>query len=195
MNRQDTPPSEEFAMEESPSKLSDFPEEARESVTGLAWLGFLEETVFAFGHEFVIRTLRSGEELQVGLLTKEFSDTLGREQAIATATVALALKSVDGDPDFCPMASRSHDFARQRFRYVQDNWFLPVIYRVFDTYLEMLERQSDALQRVEDLSAGSLNMFTPSPDSLIERVESEEPEGPSPEEMTDIADLASFNED
>ena len=45
MNRYDTPPSEEFVMDDSPMSITDFPQESRESVTGLLWLGFLEETV------------------------------------------------------------------------------------------------------------------------------------------------------
>jgi hypothetical protein len=197
VNRYDTPPSEEFVMDDSPMSITDFPQESRESVTGLLWLGFLEETVDVFGHEFVVRTLRVGEDLQVGLLTKEYADSLGQEQAIATATVALALKSVDGDPDFCPQVSKSADHAKQRFQYVQNNWYMPVIFKVFDAYLGLLDRQNDALQRVEDLSQRSLNTFMPSPDSLIEKGDLEEQpvNQPSSEEMADIADLASFNED
>lgn len=193
----DTPPSQmESFEEEKPSSVADFPEEARESVNGLMWLGFLEDSVLVFGHEFVIRTLRVGEDLQVGLLTKEYADSMGIEQAIATATVALALKSIDGDPDFCPIASKNHsDYARQRFKYVQENWYMPVIVRVFDAYLELLAKQQDALERVEDLSTGSLNTFTPSPDSLTERAGLEEPQPLDPQSMEEIAALADSNED
>lgn len=191
MNK-DTPPSQ-LEEEERPSSIDEFPEESRESVNGLIWLGFLEESVIAFGHEFVIRTLRVGEELQVSLLTKEFSDSMGVEQALATATVALSLKSVDGDSEFCPVASRS-DYARQRFRYIQDNWYMPVITRLFESYLSLLSKQQEALERVEDLSTGSLNMFTPSPDSLTEREGSEE-QPLDPQTMEEIAALADSNED
>lgn len=198
MNRNDTPPSEvEELEEELPSSVNDFPEEARESVNGLMWLGFLEESVLVYGHEFVIRTLRVGEDLQVSLLTKEFADSMGIEQAVATATVALALKSIDGDPDFCPSASKNYaDYARQRFRYIQENWYLPVIIRVFDAYLDLLAKQQDALERVEDLSTGSLNTFTPSPDSLTERANLEDqPEPIDSQTMEEIAALADSNED
>ncbi len=196
MNSNDTPPSQIEEIE-PPSSVNDFPDEARESVNGLMWLGFLEDSVLVFGHEFVIRTLRVGEDLQVGLLTKEYADSMGIEQAIATATVALALKSIDGDPDFCPVASRNHaDYARQRFKYVQDNWYMPVIVRVFDAYLGLLAKQQDALERVEDLSTGSLNTFTPSPDSLTERANlGEQPQPLDPQSMEEIADLAGSNED
>ena len=183
--------------EEAPSSVNDFPEEARESVNGLMWLGFLEDSVLIFGHEFVIRTLRVGEDLQVGLLTKEYSDSMGLEQAVATATVALALKSVDGDSNFCPPASKNYaDHARQRFKYVQENWYMPVIIRVFDAYLDLLGKQQEALERVEDLSTGSLNMFSPSPDSLTERENLEEqPETVDPQTMEEIAALADSNDD
>jgi hypothetical protein len=196
VNSNDTPPSQIEEIE-PPSSVNDFPDEARESVNGLMWLGFLEDSVLVFGHEFVIRTLRVGEDLQVGLLTKEYADSMGIEQAIATATVALALKSIDGDPDFCPVASRNHaDYARQRFKYVQDNWYMPVIVRVFDAYLGLLAKQQDALERVEDLSTGSLNTFTPSPDSLTERANlGEQPQPLDPQSMEEIADLAGSNED
>ena len=192
MNRLDTPPSQ-IEEEQQPSTLSEFPEDARETISGLVWLGFIEKTTSFMGHDFTLRTLRAGEDLQVGLLTKQYADTYGREQAVAVATVALALKEVDGDPDWCPNATNSSSSFQQRFRAVQD-WYLPTVFRLFDTYMELLQEQQLALERVEDLSTGSLSTFTPSSDSLNER-DDLEVEPISPDEMAAIADSLDSNED
>lgn len=192
MNRQDTPPSEETS-EEQPSTFADFPEEARESVTGLAWLGFLEDTVYIWGHEFRIRTLRVGEELQVGLLTKKYADSIGEENAVATATVAMALKSIDGDTNFCPQAMKESAFAEQRYQWLQANCYMPTVIRIFEAYLGLIQEQRDILARVEDLSSGSRDLSMTSPDSFIEK-EDYIPEVPL-ETMQGIADLADSNDD
>jgi hypothetical protein len=191
VNRLDTPPSEE-APEELPERISEFPEEIRDDVIGLAWLGFLQDTVHIWGHTFEIRTLRVGEELKIGTLTKKYADTIGEENAIAAATVALALKSVDGDPDFVKTASKFDDEAEVRFRYVLDHWFTPVIQRVFDAYIPLITRQRAALAEMEDLYEGSLGMFIPSPDSSTEKEDFESvPEA----EMQSIVDSIDSSED
>jgi hypothetical protein len=71
---------------------------------------------------------------------------------------------------------------------------MPVVVRLFNTYLELLAKQDDALRRVEDLSQGSLNTSILSPDSLPKREESEEPTV-AEEQMAELADLADSSED
>jgi hypothetical protein len=161
-------------LEENEVARDEFPDEVNEDVDGLIWLGYLEDVVDYCGHEFVIRTLRSEEQLLASLVTKEYTDTLGQAKAWVAAHVGLALVSIDGDEDFCPKASFSKkDFARARFQYVTGKWFEPTINRLYNAYSDLLERQAAVLEEMENLSQESRISFTASPDSLIPKADSQ----------------------
>lgn len=175
-------------MEESLVEPSDdfggFPEQVREDVDGLIWLGYLEDSFDFCGHDFVIRTLRGDEELNAGLVCKEYTDQIGQDRAYVWATISLALVSVDGDENFCPPTTRDKkDYARARFNYCTSKWFWELGLAIFRHYSNLQVRQADAMKAVEDLSSGSRGISSPSPDSLIDRATS--PPGP----IEDIRDL------
>lgn len=168
-----------------PQSLDDFPPDARESVEGLLWLGYLEDEFDFCGHNFVIRTLRGDEELLAALVTKEFSETLGQERSWAWATVALALVAVDGDEDFCPKTVRDkRAYARARFQFCTSKWFWSVGKYLYERYVDLQRRQSEAITRVEDLSRGNLHTYSPSVGSSTNREDSEKPL----EEITEYLD-------
>jgi len=161
-------------LEENEVTRDEFPDEVNEDVDGLIWLGYLEDVIDYCGHEFVIRTLRSEEQLLASLVTKEYTDTLGQAKAWVAAHVGLALVSIDGDEDFCPKASfNKKDFARARFQYVTGKWFEPTINRIYNAYSDLLERQAIVLEEMENLSQESRISFTASPDSLIPKADSQ----------------------
>lgn len=152
-----------------------FPEAVRQDIDGLIWLGYLEETFSWCGHDFVVRTLRGDEELLAGLVMKDFTETVGQGKAHVWATIALALVAVDGAEDFCPPASpNKKDYARARFQWVTTNWFWPLALFVYNKYTDLLRRQQEALDALEDFCAGSPLTDLPSLGSLTDRASSEE---------------------
>lgn len=167
-----------------PDGIDSFPDEIRRDVEGLAFLGHLETSCEYCGHEFTLRTLKAEEELAAVKLAKEWQDTLGQAKAYGLAHVALSLTSVDHDPDFClPTGPSKEAWAEGRFKWVSSNWYWHVIDRLFRHYLELVNRQTIAIQRVEGLSTGNLQASTPSVDSLSEQGDS------MPEPETEIMDL------
>ncbi len=164
-----------FEEEKEATKIEDFPDAIREDVEGLLWLGYLQDTFSFCGHDFVIRTLRGDEELLAALISKEFIESVGQARAWAWAQIALALVSVDGDADFCPPAGpNKREYARARFQYCTSKWFWPVAAHIYSQYTQLLERQTEAIGRVEDLFTGSLPMSTPFVGSSTDRADSEE---------------------
>src|SRR4051812_11796329 len=98
--------------------LGGFPEDVYDDVVGLMWLGYLEDSFSYGGHEFIIRTLRGDEDLLIGLVTKDYAETITQAKATVWATIALALVAVDGDEDFCPPLGRDKKaYAHGRFKY------------------------------------------------------------------------------
>ena len=154
-----------------------FPDEIVDDVDGLIWLGYLEDTVEFCGHEFVIRTLRLEEEMLAALISKDYIDTLGQAKAWIAAQVALALVSIDGDDAFCPPAGPDRKaYARARFKYVSTNWYEPTVNYIYSKYAEMIERQSRALEEMENLSKEGRITFMASPGSLTDKADSVAPE-------------------
>jgi hypothetical protein len=153
----------------------EFSPEISDAVHGLAWLGHLEEVINFCGHTFILRTLKADEELEASLIAKEYMETLGQAKAWAWAHVALALESVDGEPDFCPaIGPDKKSWSRAKFNFITQNWYWPVGNYLFERYAELNRRSADAIQAVEDLSTRSLTPFGRSPDSSIEQERSPE---------------------
>lgn len=144
------PPSEESEVvseeETVPDPPMEFDSRVREPFTGLLYLGYLEDSFQWLGHKFRIRTLKSGELLEIALVVKQYADTIGASRAYADATAAACLMKVDGrdlpvaittDPD-------DTDFVA-RFEYVSKTYHPPVIDLIYDRYLRLEEKVQEAI--------------------------------------------------
>lgn len=137
---------EEFGQEEFEAEVDhedqavetfgQFKPEWRLDFEGLAWIGYLEDVVEIPAHKFVLRTLTVGEKLQVAQVCKEFEGTLGYARAWKAACVAAALQLVDGKPLTVP--NKTVGIVRQKFEYVVNTWFDPII--------DLLYERQDALE-------------------------------------------------
>ena len=162
-------------QEQAPEGLDAFPQEVREDVEGLAWLGYLEDSFEAFGHRFTIRTLKGDEELYAGVITKEYQDTLSQAKAWAWANVAMALVAVDHDSDFCPpISSDPLANARARFTWITTKWHWILGNFLFQRLLFLNGRTLNAASAVQDLSQRSPEKSTSSPDSSTDSDDSEQ---------------------
>lgn len=160
-------------MSEDP--FSVFPEDTQKAVEGLMWLGHLEDTFTFCGHRFTLRTFKGEGDLMAGLLVKEYEGTIAQAKAWAWANVAMALVSVDGDPNFCPpVGPDPMDHARAKFRYLITSWYWPTCEYMFEQLSVLMRRQRNAIKAVQDLSDRSLQPSTPSRDSLTEPGDSSE---------------------
>lgn len=122
-----------------------FPEQWKTEFEGLLYLGYLRKEVTSIPfHRFVVKTLTVNDKLEISLATKDFQDTLGYGRAYRAAVVAAGLESVDGR-ELIPANKGSNTF-RQKFDYVVNSWYDPVIdllYREIDqiegTVLKVLQ--------------------------------------------------------
>jgi hypothetical protein len=145
------------------NSLSDFPIQVQEDVNGLMFLGHFEERYEFCGHTFVLRTIKGGEELKASLICKEFNETLGQARAWTWAILSQCLTTIDGAEDWCPDQSTNELLnARARFSYLSNGWYWPTAAFLFARYNELLERQSIAIQAMEDLSYRNQPMSMPS---------------------------------
>lgn len=143
---------EDNAPEESSDPYTRFPDEIRQDVEGLMWLGYLEDSFEFCGHHFVLRTLRADEELLAAQLSKEYVDSLGQAKAWAWSNICLSLLSVDYDEAFCPpLGPDKAAFARARFQWVTSRWFWPIGRHLFARYAALYKRMEDAVEAMANL--------------------------------------------
>lgn len=117
-----------------------------QEVLGLLYVGKLSDTFVYGGHRISLRTLTIGEELAAGLLVKEYEGTRQEPRAIATVIVGACIESVDGRPIVTPLGPDEADLVRQKFEYVKDRWYWPTIRTIYEKYLELLEKQTAAVE-------------------------------------------------
>ena len=131
-----------------------FDERYVEPFKGLMYLGALTKQFEWLGHTFVIRTLTTDELLAVPMLIKDWEDTIGHPRAYATAMVALATMSVDGESLPTPIASSGSNYAWafQKFNYVKGRWFVYTIDHVYSQYLELETTASEVIKAMGEAS-------------------------------------------
>lgn len=127
---------------------SPFPPESQLAISGLLHLGYIEKRVSYAGHEFVMRTLKSGEEITIALIVKEWSDSAGFAKAYATAAVAASLETLDGVPLYGPLSDNMRAPIEQKFQTVRQ-WYWPVIEHLYNEYTELLKEQIEAFEAFE----------------------------------------------
>lgn len=121
----------------------EFDSKHREAFEGLMYLGRLTDSFTLYGHNFVIRTLLTGEILEIGLLAKPYRDTLGDIKAYQAAVVAACMELVDDRPLVIPLTNEPLDTSmRAKFQYVLRHWFPPILNGIYEQYL-ILEQQAE----------------------------------------------------
>ncbi len=114
-------------------------------VLGLLYVGKLTKSFDYQGHDFVIKTLTMGEELQAALITRDFEDTVEYPRALATAIVGACIETVDGKPIVTELGPSEDDYLQRKYTFVKNKWYWPTINFVYDRYIELLQEQKEAL--------------------------------------------------
>lgn len=153
MSRGSFVPTEDAPEEELPEEFFDPDLAATDNISddlrSLINLGKLTDHFSLWGHSFDIRTLRIGEELEVGLVTDRYKTTNEAGRAYATATVAAALSKINGQPVVVPLGPDADDLIAQKFDYVTRRLHWPIIRKIYERYIQLVERQEAALTELE----------------------------------------------
>lgn len=127
--------------------LPEFDPRHREEFEGLLYLGALTHEFTWAGHRFKIRTLTTGELLEVGLAQKKYRDSLGDSRAYVTASVAACIVLVDGKALPRPISSDPSDTEfSNKYAYVRDSWFTWTIDAVYTEYLKLEARVTEIIE-------------------------------------------------
>lgn len=120
---------------------------------GLLYLGKLERTFEYAGHWFRIKTLDTGEIINVGLLHAEHKDALTETKVWQVATLAASVLTVDGKALPLPLTMEANDTGLQSRFDVVKRWFPPIIDAVYEEYLLLEAKAIDVLREMGKASA------------------------------------------
>lgn len=149
----DALPSDSVAAPEEPEEIPEFDPKHREPFEGLLYIGRLTKEFVWLGHRFVIRTLSDAEILEVGLLHRQYANTLSDIKAYQTAVVAACVQKVDGKSLPYPISDEPDDtMLTNRFRYIADHWYPPTLDAVYEQYLVL---ESEVGQVIEAMGKAS----------------------------------------
>jgi hypothetical protein len=141
----------EEAPPEPPEPLPSFDPKSVEDFEGLLYIGSLAVTFPWVGHKFKIRTLTTGELLEVGMAVKKYDGTVGDHTAYQAAICAACLVTVDGNPLPMPIA-KGDSRIEVAFAYVLENWFPSTISKVYDEYYQLEFKVREVIEAMGKVS-------------------------------------------
>jgi hypothetical protein len=140
---------EEEDLEEPEDALSD-------DALNLLQLGELRSEFDYFGNLIEMRTLQIGEELEIGVLTKSYSETVEGGRAYTTAVVAASVDTIDGKPIVRSLGADQRGVLKKKFDYFR-RFYWPTIKDLNEHYKDLLRRQAEALEELEKKSSRALS--------------------------------------
>lgn len=93
---EDDPDVEDAPEEEREDPITELTDEERAQFRYLVNIGRRTKTIHVFDHAIVVQSLNCDDELRIGQFTKAHRDSTGFARAYQCATVAAAIRSVDG---------------------------------------------------------------------------------------------------
>jgi hypothetical protein len=117
----------------------------------LLQVGRLSSKINVFGNEVRIKTLTVGEELEIGLLTKQYLNTAEQGRAYGTAVVAACIESINRKPlPVKPLGLEDEsNLLSYKFDYITARYYWPVIEKIYEEYMKLLARQVTALEELK----------------------------------------------
>ncbi len=103
---------------------------------GLLFIGKVSRTFKWLGHEFVIRTPRMDEILEVGQLHEPYNTSVADVKAYQSLILAACIVSIDGQPLPIPI-SNDVSALQAKFEYIKTHWYPWTLDKLFQEYLNL----------------------------------------------------------
>jgi len=127
-----------------------------EKLVGLINIGRLTKDISLYGDDIRLRTLKIGEELEVGLLISKWTGTAEEGRAYAVAIVAASIETLNGKKLVSTLGPSQDDELRRKFDFVRTKWYWPAIQEIYENYVELQQEQLKALEELRSKSQASL---------------------------------------
>lgn len=101
---------ETAAPEEPETEVTELTDQERNDFASLLTCGRRYKTINVMGHTVKIQTLKTGDEMRIGLYTKNYLDSqLGFQRAYQTAVCAAGIREVQGKPLFSSLSAVTNE--------------------------------------------------------------------------------------
>lgn len=124
-----------------------FPEEYKEALTGLTYLGSLTKTFKYKGHQFVIHTPNMKNMLEVLDLAETFEGKIAQNSAQKVAMVAMVVDEVDGESLYEKISETDtdRDALRKKFDVIS-TWFPSTVDAVYKELGDLWIKEQEVLR-------------------------------------------------
>lgn len=132
---------EEQAPEQLP--VTELTDQERADFAALITVGRRTKKITVMDHSVVIQTLKTGDEMRIGLFTKEYLETQGFARAYQVAVCAAGIKEVDGKPLWQPLSASealNEDEAFRKSVEIVEDYYPIVVSQVYQAIMN-LERE------------------------------------------------------
>jgi len=125
--------------------------ETEKNLISLIALGRLEEDFKVFGHNIRLKTLTLKESLQLAekLAPYENKGLIAMNIAQKAYTIAQAIISIDGEHIYTPL-KKDEDILEKKAQYILENFYVPVINKIFKCYTQLVEKQQKVVDSLEN---------------------------------------------
>lgn len=117
------------------------PSELQSDFESLLFVGALTKSFELLGHHFVMRSIKSGEVLQVSQLIARYEGQYGLGKALRMAWIAASLELIDGEEPVKPIL-KGTELIPAKFEWISRNLYMPVVDLLFDEYMTIEAKQS-----------------------------------------------------
>lgn len=158
------------ALEERIDPITFFSPEIHRAVEGMTYLGYYSKEINFVGHRFTMETIRPHMKFAIGQAMEPYRNTLIEPAVWGSMHVAMALTSVDTNPNFCPPTGDDEvEFVRARLAWLtsKTGWWQPTIDYLFGEYLAMEQVVIQAITELHSLAKAGKAIYSLSPGSSI----------------------------
>ena len=132
----------ELVAEKPPEPdVTELTDQERADFATLLTVGRRTKKITVMDHAVVIQTLKTGDEMRIGLFTKPYLETQGFSRAYQVAVCAAGIKEVDGKPLWRSLAETpDEDEAFRKSVEVVDDYYPIVVSQIYQGIMD-LERE------------------------------------------------------
>lgn len=148
----------ELITDEEPAaepEITELTDQERADFAALITVGRRTKKITVLDHQVVIQTLKTGDEMRIGLFTKPYLETQGFSRAYQVAVCAAGIKEVDGKPLWRPLSAAEALDEDEIFRKgvsIVEDYYPIVVSQIYQGIMELEREFADLAIKLGKLS-------------------------------------------
>jgi hypothetical protein len=136
-------------------EVTELTDQERADFAALITVGRRTKKITVMDHQVVIQTLKTGDEMRIGLFTKPYLETQGFSRAYQVAVCAAGIKEVDGKPlwrSLSAVEDLNEDEAFRKGVEVVEDYYPIVVSQIYQGIMDLEREFADLAIKLGKLS-------------------------------------------